>query len=84
MWLNQLKIAIVEKNINQINELLQDLPKLTKKEDLDSAVCLLAEAKSLLKTLQNETQKSMIQMKKNIKFLQVTESKTPSRLDIKS
>lgn len=84
MWLKQLKIAIIEKNTDKLNELMENIPQLEKKEELDSAVCLLAEATSLVTSLKNDTQTSIIQMQKNIKFLKATESKKPSSLDIKS
>ena len=83
MWLKQLKIALVEKNITRLSELMNELPELTSKEDLDAAICLLDEATSLVSSFQNQTQEAMIQMQKNIKFLKVTEEKKTSSLDIK-
>jgi len=83
VWLNQLTIAIVEKNTDTLNDLMQNLPKLTKKEDLDSALCLLKEATDLVTSLKDDTKTSMIQMQKNIKFLKATESQKASTLDIK-
>ena len=82
MWLNELKIAIVEKNTDKLNSLMDEVPKLTDKKDLDSAICLLAEATDLVSVLKNKTQVSMTQMQKNIKFLRVTEAKKVSTLDI--
>lgn len=82
MWLNQLKIAIIEKNIEQIEELMQDVPHLSKAKDIDSAICLIAEAKSLVTQLRDDTQASMIQMKKNIDFLKVTQENLVSSLDV--
>jgi len=84
MWIKQLKIAIVEKNIEKINELMDDIPQLESKEDVDSAITLLSEATSLLTSLKDSTQASMLQMQKNIKFLKVTDNKKPSTLDITS
>jgi len=84
MWLNQLKIAIIEKNIEQIEELMQVVPQLSKAEDIDSAICLIDEAKSLVIQLRDSTQASMIQMKKNIDFLKVTQTRTNSSLDVTS
>ena len=84
MWLNQLKIAIVEKNVNKLNELMDNLPQLEKKEELDQAVCLLKEATTLVEGLQEDTKSSMVQMKKNLTFLKVTEAAKKSALDIKS
>ena len=84
MWLTNLKIAIVEKNTDRLNELVEDIPQLEKKEDINQAIYLLKEATELVLSLQNETSTSMKQMKKNINFLKSTEHKTSNRLDIKS
>ena len=82
MWLKEFQIAIIEKNIEQIEELMQNVPKLNNREDIDSAICLIDEAKSLVTQLRDNTQASMIQMKKNIDFLKVTQEKRTSSLDI--
>lgn len=84
MWLKEFTIAIVEKNINKINELMDNLPELSDKKELDQAVTLLKEAEKLIQGLRDETKASMIQMKKNIKFLEATQEKATPRLDIKS
>lgn len=84
MWLDHLKIAIVEKDIDKINTLLEDLPDLENPQELDSAICLLKEAEKLMYSLQNETEKSMQQMKKNMNYLKSTQDKRTSGLDIKS
>ena len=82
MWLNQLKIAIIEKNIEQIEELMQNVPQLSRAKDIDAAICLIDEAKNLVTQLRDETQASMIQMKKNIDFLKVTQENKTSSFDI--
>ncbi len=84
MWLNQLKIAIVEKNTDRLNELMDDIPQLEKKEDINQAIYLIKEATELVQSLQDETSASMRQMKKNIDFLKSTEHRTSNRLDVKS
>ena len=83
MWLNQLKVAIVEKNTDKLNELMENLPQLESQEDLDSAICLLKEATSLLTSLRDDTKTSMIQIEKSIKFLKVTEAQYIPSLDVK-
>ncbi len=83
MWLNQLKIAVVEKNIDKINELMDNIPQLEKQEEIENAIYLLKEATNLVQNLKDNTKKSMIQMKKNITFLRATETRRPSKLDIK-
>ena len=83
MWLKQLKIAVVERNIDKINELMDDIPQLEKKEEIESAIYLLKEATNLVQGLKDKTKKSMIQMKKNIAFLRATEAPKTSKLDIR-
>ncbi len=82
MWLKQLKIAIIEKNTDKLDELLEDIPKLEKKEDIQQAIFLLREATELVHTLKDATSTSMIQMKKNINFLKSTQFQTSNKLDI--
>ncbi len=84
MWLNQLKIAVSQKDIELLDSLLSDIPNLTDKEELDSAIVLLAQAKDIVQELQNETAASMKQIKKNLEFLKSTETTQVHRLDIKS
>ena len=83
MWLNQLKIALVEKNIDKLDELMDDIPQLKKREEIENAIYLLKEATDLVQGLKDKTENSMIQMKKNITFLKVTEVQKPSKFDIK-
>jgi len=85
MWLNQLKIAIVEKNTNKLNELMDALPQLENNKEIKEALFLLREASELVYTLKDKTSISMRQMKKNIDFLKSTQSPTQrNTLDIKS
>ncbi|MDH4944749.1 hypothetical protein [Sulfurimonas sp. C5] len=84
MWLNQLKIAVSQKDMDLLGSLLADIPNLTDKEELDSAIVLLAQAKEIIQELQNETAASMKQIKKNLEFLKSTETTQPHRLDVKS
>lgn len=84
MWLNKLKIAIIEKNTDNLNKLMNELPELESQKEINSAITLLAEATSLVKGLQDETKSSMIQMKKNIDFLNATQAPHANSLDIKS
>ena len=84
MWLTSLKIAIVEKNTDKINELLDDLPQLEDKAEIEQAIYLLREASELIYTLKDETSVGMRQIKKNINFLKSTHVQAPNKLDIKS
>ena len=82
MWLNQLTIAIVQKDMKLLDTLLEDIPKLDNPKEVESAICLLGEAKSLMESLKSETSSSMMQVRKNIDFLNSTVSKKTSKFDI--
>ena len=84
MWLTNIKIAIVEKNIDKLNLLLDEAPKFESRQDMEEGMYLLREASELIYRLKGETSASMKQMKKNIDFLNATEHKVSNRLDIKS
>lgn len=84
MWLNKLKIAIVQKDTDAIDELLDNTPKFTDTKEIESAMYLLREATELLYTLKDETSNVMSQLKKNIEFLDSSQTSSPNKLDIKS
>jgi len=84
MWLNSLKIAIAEKDVDKLNALLDQTPKLNDKEEIEEGMYLLREAFSIVYKLQEETSNSMKQIKKNLDFLKSTEPKKASKFDIKS
>ena len=83
MWLKELKIAIIEKDLVKINDLMDSLPHLQTPQEFDEAQHLIKEALTILQNLKNTTKSSMIQMKKNIEFLRSTEHNASGRLDIK-
>jgi len=82
MWLNELKIAIVQKDVMQLEKLLDETPELEKEEDIKSAVYLFEAAIKLLETLKDETADSMRQIKKNVEFLSSTQRDPLTSLDI--
>ena len=84
MWLNSLKIAIIEKNSEALERLLDEMPSFTNLEDMKSAQALLKEANKFMLELKSATSASMIQMKKNIDFLGATTTPPSNKLDIKS
>lgn len=84
MWLNKLQIAIVEKDTDKLDELLNTLPEFKNKEEMQKASYLLKEAMVLLLKLKGETSASMKQIKKNLEFLNSTQSNPTNKLDIKS
>ena len=83
MWLTKLKIAIIEKDTDSLNTLLDDIPKLDDKKEIEEAVYLLREATELVLSLQNDTSQAMKQIKKNLQFLRSTDVQSSNKLDIK-
>ncbi len=84
MWLNSLKIAIIEKNTDSLQKLLNDIPKYEDKESQEQALYLLREALELLHTLKDQTAADMMKIKKNIAFLNSTERVSSNKFDITS
>jgi hypothetical protein len=84
MWNKVLQIAIVEKNPQKIQELLETPLDFATLEEMREAQYLLAEASELMHELKDSTAKTMKQIRKNIDFLQSTQAKTPNKFDIKS
>ena len=84
MWLTNLKIAIIEKDTDKLNKLLDETPQLKDETEIQEAMYMLREAFGLVHTLRDDTEKSMVQIKKNIDFLNATEHNISNKLDIKS
>lgn len=84
MWLNKLKIAVIEKNFSSIGKLLDDIPKFESQREVEEAIYLLKEASDIADVLKNDTLKSMKQIKKNLSFLRSTDIPTSRKLDIRS
>ena len=83
MWLKKLQIAIIEKNTDAIEKLLDTPPEFDNMKDVESAMYLLREAAELVYTLKDETALVIKQLKKNIDFLKSTQPSTVNKLDIK-
>lgn len=84
MWVEKLKIAVVQKDTNLLDTLLDSIPEHLSKEELDSAIVLIEQAKEMVQALQDETASSMLQIQKNKEFLESTASGKQSQLDITS
>jgi len=74
MWLNKLKSAVVMRDVFTIEKLLEDVPTLTQQE-IQESVYLLKEAAKIAQELRDETQVQMQKIKKNIDFLEATQTK---------
>ena len=84
MWLNQLKIAVVQKDVALLGSLLEEIPTLEDAKEIEQARFLLKEATEIVQKLKDDTAASMVQMKKNIDFLNSTKSDKTSKFDITS
>lgn len=84
IWLNKLQIAIIEKDTDSLDTLLDKLPEFKDIQDMKKASFLLIEASKLLHSLKDDTVCQMRKIQKNIKFLNSTQAPIVSKLDIKS
>ena len=84
MWLKSFKIAIVQKDLDKIASLLDEMPNFEHLEEMEEAAYLTQEALQLVTALKNRDAEAMKQLQKNIQFLKSTRNETPAKLDIKS
>ncbi|MDF1876156.1 hypothetical protein JHD48_10470 [Sulfurimonas sp. SAG-AH-194-I05] len=87
MWVNKLKIAIIQKDAEAIDSLLDHMPEFDASKDLETiteVMYLFREASEVLYILQDETASSMQKIKKNINFLKANVSETKSRFSVTS
>lgn len=82
MWLTRLQIAIIEKNTEELEKLLDETPEFKNMAEVESAMYLLGEAKVLLESLKDETLLAMKQLKKNINYLKSTNFNNTTQLDV--
>lgn len=83
MWLKSFKIALIEKNVDALGKLMNDVPKLTDANDIQEAIYLLKAATELVSKLKDDTSNSMKKIKKNLQFLRSTDIPISKNLDIK-
>lgn len=84
MWLKKLQIAIAERDEIALGTLLASSFESSDIDEMRRAQFLLLEAIKVLQELKNETKTTMIQLKKNIDFLNSTQLQTHNKLDIRS
>ncbi len=82
MWLKKLKIAVIQKDTKSLDVLLDDIPTLEDAKEIEEALYLLQEAQKIVQTLKDETASSMLQMKKNIDFLNSATANKTAKFDI--
>jgi len=84
IWLNALKGAVVQKNVAQLEKLLETIPSFDTLEEMQTALYLFQEAKRVVEGLKEQTTLSMAQMKKNIAFLNSATADKRASFDITS
>jgi len=84
MWLNNFKIAVIEKNIDSIKSLLEEMPEFKDLNSMKEAIYLIKEAAAFLQEKKSSMSLEMQQIRKNMDFLNSTNSKSKSSFDIKS
>lgn len=83
-WFTRLQIAIVEKNPELIDELMEDIPEFKDINEMKSAASLIQEALRLLHTLRDETGETLVKLQKHKNFLESTRNVSLNKLDITS
>ncbi|MDA3967813.1 hypothetical protein [Helicobacter sp. WB40] len=79
-WLNELKVAFLNKNDNKINELLDNLPTLKTRDEMFEALAIFEEITSYAKEEKNKLTNEMRKLKQTKQFLPKQE--TSHRLNI--
>lgn len=82
MWVTKLKIAIIEKNADALDALLDNIPDLEEK-DVEQAIYLLRAASEMIYTLKDESIVSIDKITKSISFMRSTERPAANKFDIK-
>jgi hypothetical protein len=83
-WLNKLKVAVVTKDVPLLDELLSSLPDELEDEERVQVLYLLKEGAKMISALQENTLTTMVQIKKNLDFLNSSDgTKVRNTLDIK-
>ena len=84
MWLNSLKIALAKQDIEQLNILLDEVPKFKNSKEVEEGMFLLKEAFFLVSNLREDTVVAMKQVKQNLDFLNSIEANRAANFDITS
>lgn len=83
-WLRELKIALIQKDIEQLDTLTIELPPLTTLQEKKDALFLLEEALCILQDAREDTKKSLSLLRKNIDFLNATRKPLKSSIDFRT
>lgn len=83
MWLTNFKKAVILKEFETLNRLIDEMPPMESLSQMEEAAYLLHHAKILLETEQSATLASIQQLKNTIDFLKATENTPVSSLNLK-
>ena len=83
MWLTNFKKAIILKEFETLNQLIDEMPSMDTLVHMEEAAYLLQHAKSLLEEQRSSTLSSLQQLKNTIDFLKATENTPSSSLNLK-
>jgi hypothetical protein len=77
-WINQLKIAVIEKNESKIDSLIQAMPQFETYKEMESAAYLLQEAHTFLSSEKDKIASNLLKIKKQKTFLNSVSSQNTS------
>ncbi len=84
-WLERFKIALIEEDEAGLAALIDDLPAFEKVEEIESAMRLIAQARTLIEAKKERLGREMRALETSRKFLTSSEDDTSSgRLDLTS
>lgn len=83
MWLTNFKKAVILKEFETLNQLIDEMPPMDSLAEMEEAAYLLHHAKTLLEAEQSTTLGSIQQLKNTIDFLKATENTPASSLNLK-
>ncbi|NOQ30733.1 MAG: hypothetical protein GQ570_06390 [Helicobacteraceae bacterium] len=82
MWLNEFKVALLEKDADKLELLLNTMPTFDTLKEMEEALFLSNEALTLVNKLKTATSASIVQIRKSIDFIKSTQQ-VKNSLDIK-
>lgn len=74
MWLNNVKLAVINEDFVRLEALLEKMPEDTPIEQMQEASYLLQEALKTLHVKKDEVASTLVQLQKNREFLQSTQN----------
>jgi hypothetical protein len=83
MWLTNFKKAVILKEFEALNQLIDEMPPMESLSQMEEAAYLLHHAKTLLEAEQSAAMGSIQQLKNTIDFLKATENTPVSSLNLK-